>query len=115
MNATRGSASIIALPSHSCSAPLAWRNSPRPWCTIPLSSPCARRPRHVWTPPAQEGRHLRTTVLHAKGSRERPLSDQEIEVKVRQQAAVRRIDDVIAAAWQIDTLANVGTLLCASC
>jgi 2-methylcitrate dehydratase PrpD len=62
-----------------------------------------------------DGRHLRTTVLHAKGSKERPLSDQEIEVKVRQQAAVAGVDQMIAAAWRIDTLADIGPLLCASC
>jgi hypothetical protein len=54
-------------------------------------------------------------VLHAKGSVEHPLSDQEIEAKVRALAPVARIDEVIAAVWQIDTLANVGALLCASC
>jgi hypothetical protein len=54
-------------------------------------------------------------VLHAKGSKERPLSDQEIEVKVRQQAAVAGVDQMIAAAWRIDTLADIGPLLCASC
>jgi 2-methylcitrate dehydratase PrpD len=79
---------------------------------VDAASPRGAATAEVFT---HDGRHLRTTVLHAKGSRERPLSDQKIEVKVRQQAAVRRIDDVIAAAWQIDTLANVGTLLCASC
>jgi 2-methylcitrate dehydratase PrpD len=63
----------------------------------------------------RDGRHLRTTVLHAKGSKERPLSDQEIEAKVRQQAGTARIDDLIAAAWRIDTLADIGPLLCASC
>ena len=62
-----------------------------------------------------DGRHLRTTVLHAKGSKERPLSDQEIEAKVRQQAAVPGIDRMIAAAWRMDTLADIGSLLCASC
>jgi 2-methylcitrate dehydratase PrpD len=79
---------------------------------VDAASPRGAATAEVFT---HDGRQLRTTVLHAKGSRERPLSDQEIEVKVRQQAAVRRIDDVIAAAWQIDTLADVGTLLCASC
>jgi 2-methylcitrate dehydratase PrpD len=62
-----------------------------------------------------DGRRLEATVLHAKGSVEHPLSDQEIEAKVRALAPVARIDEVIAAVWQIDTLANVGALLCASC
>jgi 2-methylcitrate dehydratase PrpD len=62
-----------------------------------------------------DGRRLEATVLHAKGSVEHPLSDQEIEAKVRALAPVACIDEVIAAVWQIDTLANVGALLCASC
>ena len=62
-----------------------------------------------------DGRRLEATVLHAKGSVEHPLSDQEIEAKVRALAPVARIDEVIADVWQIDTLANVGALLCASC
>jgi 2-methylcitrate dehydratase PrpD len=54
-----------------------------------------------------DGRMLESTVLHAKGSAERPLSDQDIEAKVRD--LVRHgtfggpIDDIIAAAWQLDT------------
>jgi 2-methylcitrate dehydratase PrpD len=79
---------------------------------VDAASPRGAATAEVFT---HDGRHLRSTVLHAKGSKERPLSDEEIEVKVRQQAAIARIDDVIAAVWRIDTLADVGTLLCASC
>jgi 2-methylcitrate dehydratase PrpD len=78
---------------------------------VDAASPRGAATAEVFT---HEGRHLRTTVLHAKGSRERPLSDQEIEAKVRQQAAVAHIDDMIAAAWRIDTLSDIGPLLCAS-
>jgi 2-methylcitrate dehydratase PrpD len=79
---------------------------------VDATSPRGAATAEVFT---HDGRHLQTTVLHAKGSSERPLSDQEIEAKVRQQAAVARIDEVIAATWRIETLADVGGLLCASC
>ncbi len=79
---------------------------------VEAASPRGAATAEVFT---HDGRQLRTTVLHAKGSKERPLSDQEIEAKVRQQAAIARIDDVIAAAWRIDMLADIGPLLCASC
>lgn len=79
---------------------------------VDAASPRGAATAEVFT---HDGRQLRSTVLHAKGSKERPLSDEEIEVKVRQQASIARIDDVIAAVWRIDTLADVGTLLCASC
>ena len=79
---------------------------------VDAASPRGAATAEVFT---HDGRQLRSTVLHAKGSKERPLSDEEIEMKARQQAAIARIDDVIAAAWRIDTLADVGTLLCASC
>jgi 2-methylcitrate dehydratase PrpD len=62
-----------------------------------------------------DGRHLEATVLHAKGSVEHPLSDQEIEAKVRALAPVACIDEMIAAVWQLDTLPKIGPLLCASC
>ncbi len=78
---------------------------------VDAASPRGAATAEVFT---HDGRHLQTTVLHAKGSKERPLSDQEIEAKVRQQAAVAGVDQMIAAAWQIDTLANVRPLLCAS-
>jgi 2-methylcitrate dehydratase PrpD len=64
-----------------------------------------------------DGRVLEATVLHARGSMERPLSDQDIEVKVRELAehggCGGAIDDVIAAVWQIDGMATVGTLIAA--
>jgi 2-methylcitrate dehydratase PrpD len=61
-----------------------------------------------------DGRRLEATVLYAKGSMEQPLSDQEIEVKVRELTPLAGIDALIASVWQIDTLADIGPLLSAS-
>jgi 2-methylcitrate dehydratase PrpD len=61
-----------------------------------------------------DGRRLEATVLHAKGSMELPLSDQEIEVKVRELAPLASIDALIGAVWQLDTLADISPLLSAS-
>ncbi|HVC60544.1 MAG TPA: MmgE/PrpD family protein [Acetobacteraceae bacterium] len=62
-----------------------------------------------------DGRMLESTVLHARGSMEQPLSDRDIEAKVRELArhgAFRgSIDDVIAAVWQLDTAATIAPLL----
>ena len=63
----------------------------------------------------RDGRTLSSTVLHARGSVERPLSDAEIAAKVRDLAAFGRfqgaIDEVIAAVWQIDTMATIEPLV----
>jgi 2-methylcitrate dehydratase PrpD len=62
-----------------------------------------------------DGRILKSTVLHAEGSTERPLSDQDIEAKVRELARHSgfrgSIDDVIAAAWRLDTMATIEPLI----
>lgn len=62
-----------------------------------------------------DGRVLEATVLHAKGSTEQPLSDLEIEAKVKDLAQCGRfggrIDDTIAAMWKIDALAGLDPLL----
>ncbi|HEY0185078.1 MAG TPA: MmgE/PrpD family protein [Rhodopila sp.] len=64
-----------------------------------------------------DGRTLRTTVLHAKGSSERPLSDREIEDKVR--GLIRHgsfqgdADTVTRATWQVDGLATIAPLAAA--
>jgi 2-methylcitrate dehydratase PrpD len=64
-----------------------------------------------------DGRTLEATVLHAKGSTEHPLSDQDIEAKVRALARYGGfrgpIDDVIAAVWQLDTIATIDPLIAA--
>ena len=48
---------------------------------------------------------------------ERPLSDQDIEAKVRELARYGgfrgAIDEVIAAVWQLDTMATVDPLIAA--
>jgi 2-methylcitrate dehydratase PrpD len=61
-----------------------------------------------------DGRQLEATVLHAKGSMEQPLSDREIEVKVRELAPLAGIDALFAAVWQLDSLTDIGPLLSAS-
>jgi 2-methylcitrate dehydratase PrpD len=62
-----------------------------------------------------DDRTLESTVRHARGSIEYPLSDQDIEVKVRDLARHGdfrgRIDDVIAAVWQLDTMATITPLI----
>ena len=62
-----------------------------------------------------DGRTLESTVRHARGSTEQPLSDQDIEVKVRDLARHGDfrgpIDDVIAAVWQLDTMATIAPLI----
>jgi 2-methylcitrate dehydratase PrpD len=63
----------------------------------------------------RDGRDLAATVLHPLGSEERPLSDADIEAKVRDLARHGgfggAIDAVIAAVWAIDGAASVGTLM----
>jgi 2-methylcitrate dehydratase PrpD len=62
-----------------------------------------------------DGRVLTSTVPHAKGSTELPLSDAEIEVKVRDLAGYGdfrgSIDAVIAAVWQLHTMATIAPLV----
>jgi 2-methylcitrate dehydratase PrpD len=62
-----------------------------------------------------DGRVLTATVLHARGSTERPLSDDEIAAKVRDLAAdggfKGPIDEVIAVVWQLDTMATIEPLV----
>jgi 2-methylcitrate dehydratase PrpD len=54
-------------------------------------------------------------VIHPIGSAERPLSDQDVEAKVRD--LVRHgefrgsIDDVIAAVWRLDTMETIAPLI----
>jgi 2-methylcitrate dehydratase PrpD len=62
-----------------------------------------------------DGRTLEATVLNARGSTEQPLSDQDIEGKVRELARhgafSGRINDVIAAAWELDELGTIHPLI----
>ena len=63
----------------------------------------------------RDGRIFSATVLHAKGSFEQPLSDREIEAKVRDSAGhggfCGDIDAVIAAIWGVDTIPSVGATM----
>jgi 2-methylcitrate dehydratase PrpD len=59
----------------------------------------------------RDGQVLRSVIADPKGSTVRPLSDQEIETKVRELAQHAgfdgRIDEVISAIWQLDRISNV--------
>jgi len=63
----------------------------------------------------RDGRVLTSTVTHAKGSSAHPLTDQEIETKVRDSANhgafAGSIDAVIAAVWHIDTMPTIDALI----
>ena len=62
-----------------------------------------------------DGRTLSTTVTHAKGSTELPLTDAEIEAKVRDLAShggfSGSIDGVISAIWRLDVSPTIARLL----
>jgi 2-methylcitrate dehydratase PrpD len=61
-----------------------------------------------------DGRSLQTTVPHAKGSMEHPLSDEEIGEKVRDLARYGSfggdVGAIIASVWGIDALTTIGPL-----
>jgi 2-methylcitrate dehydratase PrpD len=62
-----------------------------------------------------DGRILEATVLHARGSTQIPLTDHELEEKVRE--LVRHAgyessaEDMISAVWQLDRLDSIAPLL----
>ena len=62
-----------------------------------------------------DGRTISDTVIHAKGSLEQPLTDREIETKVRdlsaQSLAGYEIDAIIEAVWNLDTASNLNDLM----
>jgi len=62
----------------------------------------------------RKGATVEATVLHARGSLENPLSDKDIEAKVRELAAMNGgrfdVDRIIAMAWDLDRLPNAGEL-----
>ena len=62
-----------------------------------------------------DGRVFERTIEHPKGSIEQPLSNQEIEAKVRDLALYGgyrgSMDDVIAAVWSLDDMATIDPLI----
>ena len=64
-----------------------------------------------------DGRVVQATVQHARGSMQRPLSDVDLEAKVRELAAWGRfrgpIDRIIAEVWQLDEVGSLASLLAA--
>ena len=64
-----------------------------------------------------DGRVLTATVTHAKGSTADPLTDAEIEAKLRDLAHQGNfsgsVDKLIASIWQLDTAATIAPLVAA--
>ncbi len=62
----------------------------------------------------RNGRSLATTVVHARGSVENPMSDGQIESKVRDLARSGRmrgsVEAIIDQIWHLDELADAGAL-----
>jgi 2-methylcitrate dehydratase PrpD len=62
-----------------------------------------------------DGRTLSATVLHAKGSLEQPLTDGEIEAKLRDSARhggfAGPVDAIVAAVWGIDRTSEIGPMM----
>lgn len=65
-----------------------------------------------------DGAEHQTTVLHARGSLEKPLSDADIEAKVRELAAHAGTgldaSPIIAGVWGLDRAPGVGQLMAAA-
>ena len=65
----------------------------------------------------RDGRTLSATVLHARGSAERPMTDLDIEEKTRRLAAHGSpgcdVDRIIELVWHIEQLADVSQLTAA--
>ena len=62
----------------------------------------------------RSGQTLSATVLHPRGSAAHPLSDADIEAKVRElakQATPRDVSAIIGAVWQLDSAPNVNALM----
>jgi hypothetical protein len=62
----------------------------------------------------KDGRTFATSILNARGSLGKPLSDAEIEAKVRALAgggrAAARVDAIIDRIWRLDECADAGGL-----
>ena len=61
------------------------------------------------------GKIFNTQVVHARGSLERPMTDAEIESKVRSLAALGfpacDVDRVVDAVWELERMKDVGELV----
>ena len=117
--------------NHSVAAPLIWgRGGVKEFSEAAVSDPAARALREKVraeldpsfpTGASQVivqtngGKTLEATVVHPHGSLENPLSDSEIESKVRDLAAMGGsgcdMDGIIKAVWALDKLPNVATLM----
>lgn len=62
----------------------------------------------------KDGRTFATTIVDARGSLRKPMSDAEIEAKVRALAGgsrvAARVDAIIGGVWGLDALADAGAL-----
>jgi 2-methylcitrate dehydratase len=68
--------------------------------------------RAIATITTQDGRELRETVDHAKGSPENPMSDKEIVAKFRANASgivsQARQEEIIEATWNLEDFTDMG-------
>jgi 2-methylcitrate dehydratase PrpD len=116
---------------HSVAAPLIWGHAGVPeFSEAAVSDPAARALRdkvRAELDPSfptgasqvivqkRDGKTLEAAVVHAHGSLENPLSDSEIESKVRDLAAMGGsgcdMDGIIKAVWALDRLPSVATLM----
>ena len=62
-----------------------------------------------------DGRQFETTIEHPRGSQQRPLSNQDLEAKLRAQAGLcgfpGSTDEIIAAVWKLDALPSLEPLI----
>jgi 2-methylcitrate dehydratase PrpD len=63
----------------------------------------------------QNGRCVECDVPHATGSLERPMSDADLEIKLRELAADQYSDaeasEILRLAWSLETLGDASTLI----
>lgn len=62
----------------------------------------------------KDGRKLEASVEHCRGSLERPMSDRDLDVKFRGQAArvlpAAEVEELLAQCWKIRAMGDVGAL-----
>jgi 2-methylcitrate dehydratase PrpD len=65
----------------------------------------------------KDGRSLTSTILHARGSEQHPLTDADIEAKVRDLAGWssfrNTIESIITSVWRLDSLPTIEPLVAA--